>query len=62
MAREKCYPSNKSTPLTLAGYVLLAAGIVLLFVCIPHWAWVALLGVGLIALGWFVLRLSNAWR
>ena len=59
---EKCYPTNRNTPLAVAGYVLLAAGIVILFVCIPHWAWLALLGVGLIALGWIVLRLSSAWR
>ena len=46
----------------LVWLILLAAGIVILFVCIPHWVWLALLGVGLIALGWIVLRLSNAWR
>ena len=59
---EKCYPTNRNTPLAVAGYILLAAGILILFVCIPRWAWLALLGVGLIALGWIVLRLSNAGR
>ncbi|MBP3645608.1 MAG: hypothetical protein J6K55_04200 [Clostridia bacterium] len=59
---EKCYPANRNTPLAVAGYILLAAGILILFVCIPRWAWLALLGVGLIALGWIVLRLSNAGR
>ena len=59
---EKCYPSNRRPPLSVAGYVLLTAGVIVLFVCIPRWAWLALLGVGLIALGWIVLRLSNAWR
>ena len=62
MAWEKCYPSNRNAPLAVAGYALLAAGVVIVFVCVPQWAWVALLGVGLIAIGWFVLRLSNAWR
>lgn len=64
MARtvEKCYPVHKRTPLEAAGYVLLAAGIVVLFVCIPRWAWLALLGVALIALGWILLKLSNAGR
>jgi len=47
---------------TLLGYALLASGILLLFICIPGWAWVALLGVLLIAAGWLVLKLSNAWR
>ena len=45
-----------------AGYVLLALGIILLFVCIPGWAWVALLGVLLIAAGWLILRMCSTWR
>jgi len=59
---EKCYPTGKSPTLTMAGYVLLAVGVILLFVCIPFWAWLALLGVALIAAGWTLLKLSNAWR
>ena len=61
-AMQKCYPSGRSTVLTAAGYVLLALGILLLFVCIPCWAWLALLGVGLMVLGWVLLKLSNTWR
>lgn len=46
----------------LIGYVLLAAGIILLFICIPGWVWLALAGVLLIAAGWLVLRFCSAWR
>ena len=62
MPMERCYPAGRSAPLMIAGYVLLGAGVVLLFVCIPCWAWLALLGVGLIALGWLLLNLGKAWR
>lgn len=59
---QKCYPAGQNKWLTIVGYVLLAAGLILLFVCIPGWAWAALIGVALIAAGGFLLRLSNAWR
>ena len=41
---------------------LLALGVLLLFLCIPCWAWLALLGLGLIVAGALLLRLSKAWR
>ena len=47
---------------SLIGYVLLAAGVILLFICIPGWAWLALFGVALIAAGWLVLKMGTAWR
>ena len=62
MPVEKCYPSGKTTPLMIAGYALLALGVLLLFLCIPCWAWLALLGLGLIVAGALLLRLSKAWR
>lgn len=62
MPMEKCYPTGNSTPLMIAGYVLVAIGILLLFICIPCWAWLALLGVALMAAGMLLLRLSKAWR
>ncbi len=62
MPVEKCYPSGKSTSLMIAGYALLALGVLLLFLCIPCWAWLALLGLGLIVAGALLLRLSKAWR
>lgn len=62
MPVEKRYPSGKNTPLMIAGYALLALGVLLLFLCIPCWAWLALLGLGLIVAGALLLRLSKAWR
>ena len=61
MPYEKCYP-GQNRGLVIAGCVLLAIGILLIFLCIPAWAWLALLGVGLMVLGWVLLKLSNTWR
>lgn len=59
---EKCYPSGGNTIMMIAGYALVIVGIILLFVCIPYWAWLALLGVGLMIAGVLLLRISKAWR
>ena len=48
--------------MTFIGFAALTAGILLLFVCVPRRIWLALLGVGLIAAGWLLLKLSDAWR
>jgi len=58
---EKSYPC-RSKWLYVAGYGLLIAGIFLLFCCIPLWAWLALLGVLLMAAGFVLLGISHAWR
>ena len=45
MPVEKCYPSGKNTPLMIAGYALLALGVLLLFYAFPAgrgwrcWGW-----------------------
>lgn len=57
---HRSYPCQSG--FKVVGYVLLALGIVLLFVCIPSWAWLALLGVLLIAAGWLILRMCSTWR
>ena len=57
--REKCYPAGGSAALTIAGYVLLALGVVLLFACVPFWAWLALVGAALIAAGLLLLKLGR---
>ncbi|MBR6571853.1 MAG: hypothetical protein IKK75_15510 [Clostridia bacterium] len=62
MPQPVCKPYPGSRYGRWIGYALLAIGIVVLFVCIPGWAWAALLGVLLIAAGLAVLKLSNAWR
>lgn len=40
----------------LLGLVLIAAGMVLLFLCIPGWAWAAMIGAALIVAGMWILR------
>lgn len=62
MPTHKCYPAGNSAPLRIAGIVLVALGALLLFICIPYWAWLALFGVGLIAVGFVLLRCSNTGR
>ncbi|MDD3334769.1 MAG: hypothetical protein PHI98_04540 [Eubacteriales bacterium] len=62
MPYEKCYPAAGGKSAAIAGYALIAVGIILLFCCIPFWIWLALIGVGLIAAGLFLLKLSRAWR
>ena len=37
------------------GAVLIAAGMVLLFLCIPGWAWAALIGAALVMAGFWLL-------
>ena len=59
---EKCYPARGGIQLKTAGLVLLALGAVLLFVSIPCWAWWALIGLGMIVLGFVLIKLSNIWR
>ena len=59
---QKTYPCERNIVLMIAGYALLAAGIILLFVCIPGWVWLALVGVVLMAAGILLLKLSHVWR
>ena len=61
MAGMKSYPACQLLPLRTVGLLLWATGLMMLFVSIPCWAWWALLGLGLIVLGFVVLKLSNAW-
>ena len=61
MAGMKTYPACRLLSLRTVGLALLAAGVLVLFVSIPCWAWWALLGVGLIVLGFAVLNVSSAW-
>lgn len=61
MTYQKCYPGGSKLT-TIAGYVLLAAGILLVFCCIPVWAWLALLGLVLIAAGFVLLGISQSGR
>lgn len=57
-----CVTTGQSKPLQIAGYVLLGLGALILFLCIPCWAWVALLGVALLGLGILLQCLGKAGR
>ena len=39
----------------LLGCVFISAGLLLLFLCIPGWAWAALAGATLICAGWALI-------
>lgn len=54
--RYRCYPSGKSALMRLAGYGLIGLGALLIVLRVPHWAWLALLGAGLILAGVVILR------
>ena len=43
----------------LVGLLLMAAGLVLLFLCVPGWAWAALIGALLVAAGFWLLTLGR---
>lgn len=42
--------------LRLLGLMLIAVGLVLLFLSIPGWAWAALIGAGLVIVGWLLVK------
>lgn len=52
---KRCYKGNA---LPTIGIVLIAAGLILLFACIPGWAWAALAGLLLIVVGYALIRLE----
>ncbi len=62
MAKEKvgragvrCYPA-RSRLMSIIGIVLIALGVLLILICVPYWAWLALVGAALIVLGILMLR------
>lgn len=55
---RRCY---RRDVMPTIGLVLIAAGLILLFTCIPGWAWAALAGILLIVLGFALIR-SGAGR
>ncbi len=56
--RARCY-REPNRILQWIGGVLIAAGLLLLFLCIPGWAWAALAGVVLVIGGVLLLRLAG---
>ena len=51
--------SRSLQPLAAVGIILLAAGLLLMFLYIPGWAWAALAGILLIAAGCALIHLSR---
>lgn len=54
--RVQCYPSGRSILFRIAGYVLIGAGVLVILLCVPFWAWLALVGAALILLGLLLIR------
>ncbi len=54
--RARCYPTPKSKALMIAGIALICVGILLVLICVPCWAWLALIGALLIILGILLVR------
>lgn len=43
-------------PWRLVGCGFIVAGLLLLFLCIPGWAWTALAGAALVTAGWALIK------
>ena len=50
------YPAKGSTLARAVGIVLVAAGVLLIVLCVPLWAWMALIGAALIFVGVLLLQ------
>ncbi|MBQ9196376.1 MAG: hypothetical protein IJ157_03950 [Clostridia bacterium] len=50
------YPTKGSVLARLVGILLIAAGVLLIVLCVPMWAWMALIGTALIFLGVLLLQ------
>lgn len=58
--QKRCYRQGSTAP--IIGAVLIAAGLILLFLCIPGWAWAALAGILLIAAGFVFIYAGKNGR
>ncbi len=56
--RLKCY-RQPNRVLIVVGAALAAVGLLLLFLCIPGWAWTALAGVALVIGGVVLIRIAT---
>ena len=54
--QTRCYPSGKNVALRIIGFVLIGIGVLLVLLCVPFWAWLALIGAALILLGLLLIR------
>ena len=58
---KRCYRTHDGL-LTVIGTALIGLGLLLIFLCIPGWAWAALGGAALIVLGWSLIRVGKQGR
>lgn len=61
--RSRCPPKKsykqRSRTAQIIGLALIGLGLLLLFLCIPGWAWAALAGCLLVAVGFLLIRVSG---
>lgn len=50
------YPSKGGKITRIIGIVLIVAGVILIILCVPLWAWLSLIGAALIIAGLLLLR------
>ena len=50
------YPSKGSRLARVVGVILIAAGVLLIVLCVPLWAWLALVGAALILIGLLLMQ------
>jgi len=51
---NRYFRRKKSLVEKIVGLALVVGGVVLILVYTPLWLWIAILGLGLIVLGWFI--------
>ena len=52
----RSYPNGGKTGIRIAGFILIGLGVLLILFCVPFWAWLAVIGAGLIFLGLLLIR------
>ena len=60
--RKKARPMircHDAVEIRVLGAVLIVAGLVLLFLCIPGWAWAAMIGAALVMVGFWLISLGR---
>ena len=50
------YPSKGGKITRIIGIVLIVAGVILIILCVPLWAWLSLIGAALMIVGLLLLR------
>lgn len=59
---KNCYPAGQNGSLQIIGIILIVIGLILLFICIPGWAWAAIIGLVLILVGYVLIQLNSFRR